>query len=82
MEKLDEAGSFSLVPYVRINTATPQHFVNKAFYRKTLLFERVRARKTEKGVAVFMRADGIFFFKKKEFLHRKISGHRRHCDVI
>jgi hypothetical protein len=24
------------VPYVRINTATPQHLVNKAFYRKTL----------------------------------------------
>jgi hypothetical protein len=24
------------VPYVRVNTATPQHLVNKAFYRKTL----------------------------------------------
>jgi hypothetical protein len=24
------------IPYVRINTATPQHLVNKAFYRKTL----------------------------------------------
>jgi hypothetical protein len=24
------------VPYVRINTAAPQHLVNKAFYRKTL----------------------------------------------
>ena len=24
------------VPYVRINTATPQHLVNKAFHRKTL----------------------------------------------
>ena len=25
-----------LVPYVRISTATPQHLVDKAFYRKTL----------------------------------------------
>jgi hypothetical protein len=28
--------SYKSLPYVRINTATPQHLVNKAFHRKTL----------------------------------------------
>jgi hypothetical protein len=31
-----EASCIQSIPYVRINTATPQHLVNKAFYRKTL----------------------------------------------
>jgi hypothetical protein len=34
-----------VVLYLHINTAAPQHLVNKAFTGKHCMFERVRARK-------------------------------------